>query len=60
MAPQLLPVSRQLITVRQAADILAVSAETVRQWMRAGKLSGVRVGRTIRIHTESVTTLMGG
>ncbi|WP_390637579.1 helix-turn-helix domain-containing protein [Limnoglobus roseus] len=50
--------SRQLLTVRQAADILTVSSETVRQWFHNGRLTGIRVGRGIRIHTQSVTALL--
>ncbi len=54
----LLPMSKQLLTVRQAADILTVSDETVRHWFKAGRLEGVRVGKGIRIKTEAVNRLL--
>jgi len=35
----------RLLTVDQAGRILNVHGETVRQWLRSGKLRGVKLGR---------------
>jgi excisionase family DNA binding protein len=32
------------LTVEQVAERLALSEETVRRWLRSGKLKGVRIG----------------
>jgi excisionase family DNA binding protein len=35
---------KRLLTVEQVADRLQVHPETVRRWLRAGRLRGVRLG----------------
>ena len=42
------------LTVEDAANVLAVDAETVRRWIRAGKLSAMRWGRRYRITREAI------
>ena len=50
---------RQLVSLPEAAKILAVSAKTVRRYIAAGDLDAVRLGRrTIRIKTESLDRLI--
>ena len=50
---------RQLVTLCEAAEILAVSVKTVRRYIAAGDLEAVRLGRrTIRIETSSLDRLI--
>ncbi|MBE3582466.1 MAG: helix-turn-helix domain-containing protein [Thermoanaerobacteraceae bacterium] len=39
----------RLLTPEEAAEILAVSPKSVREWLRQGKLKGVKAGRLWRI-----------
>jgi len=51
--------ARRLVTLTEAADLLAVSVKTVRRYIAAGDLDAVRLGRkTIRIKTESLDRLI--
>ena len=38
-----------LLTVQEAADYASVSTQSVRRWIRAGRLPILRAGRQIRI-----------
>lgn len=50
---------RQLVTLCEAAEILAVSTKTVRRYIAAGELDAARLGRrTIRIKVESLDRLI--
>ena len=50
---------RQLVTLCEAAEILAVSVKTVRRYIAAGDLDAVRLGRrTIRIEAGSLDRLI--
>lgn len=50
---------RQLVTLCEASEILAVSVKTVRRYIAAGELDAVRLGRrTIRIETDSLDRLI--
>ena len=54
-----MPASRQLVSLVEAAEILAVSTKTVRRYIAAGDLDAVRLGRrTIRIKAESLDQLI--
>jgi excisionase family DNA binding protein len=44
----------ELLTVREVAQELRVSPMTVRRHITAGRLSAVRVGRSIRIRRDAV------
>jgi len=48
----------RLLTTQQVADRLAVDTKTVLRYLRAGKLSGSRIGRAYRIPETSVTSLL--
>lgn len=48
---------KELITVAEAARILSISAASVRNWTKAGRLSGVRCGRTIVFDRAEVEAL---
>jgi excisionase family DNA binding protein len=53
------PAARRLVSLPEAAEILAVSVKTVRRYIAAGDLDAVRLGRrTIRIKTESLDRLI--
>ena len=39
-------------TVEEFAEKLGVSIETVRRWLRAKKIRGVRIGKFWRIHKD--------
>jgi excisionase family DNA binding protein len=50
---------RQLVTLCEAAEILAVSVKTVRRYIAAGDLDAVRLGRrTIRVRVESIDRMI--
>jgi excisionase family DNA binding protein len=44
----------ELLTVQETAKILKVSQMTVRRYIASGKLSAVRIGRTVRIRREAL------
>lgn len=53
------PKPRQLVTLCEAAGILAVSVKTVRRYIAAGDLDAVRLGRrTIRVRVDSLDELI--
>jgi excisionase family DNA binding protein len=53
------PKARQLVTLCEAAEILAVSVKTVRRYIAVGDLDAVRLGRrTIRVRVESLDELI--
>ncbi len=52
-------IPRRLVSLTEAADILAVSPKTVRRYIAAGDLGAVRLGRcTIRIKLDSLERLI--
>jgi excisionase family DNA binding protein len=44
----------KLLDPNQVAAILNVSPKTVRDWLRAGKLQGVRAGKLWRVESTEV------
>jgi excisionase family DNA binding protein len=54
----LTPRQRQLLTVPQVAEQFQVTAQTIRNWIDAGVLPAVRVGRAFRVRREDVDTLL--
>ena len=44
----------QLMTPKQAAERLIVSEKTVKDWLRAGTLKGIKVGRLWRIRESDL------
>jgi excisionase family DNA binding protein len=44
----------KLLDPNQVAAILNVSPKTVRDWLRAGKLQGVRAGKLWRVESAEV------
>lgn len=50
----------RMLTVQQTSDLLHVHGETVRQWLRSGKLRGVKMGaRSWRIPESALRELTG-
>ena len=48
-------ITRQLVSLTDAADLLAVSTKTVRRYIADGHLEAVRLGRkTLRIKVDSI------
>ncbi|MBI2874425.1 MAG: helix-turn-helix domain-containing protein [Firmicutes bacterium] len=50
----------RLLTPEAAAERLAVSPKTVRDWLRAGILGGVKIGRLWRIREEDLGAFVEG
>lgn len=47
-------VVEQTYTVADAAKILRINEETCRQWLRSGRLKGVKMGRAWRIRESAL------
>jgi excisionase family DNA binding protein len=52
--------AQSLITVRDAAQRLAVSASMVRKLLATGQLTPVRIGRCVRVRLEDIEALIAG
>jgi excisionase family DNA binding protein len=51
---------RQLISCSVAGKRLNVTGDTVRKWLKLGKIEGLRIGgSTIRVYADSVEKLLG-
>lgn len=48
----------RLLTIRDVADILRVSAKSVRRWIDAGDLVAHRVGRQLRVSQGDLETFI--
>ncbi|MGI8863658.1 MAG: helix-turn-helix domain-containing protein [Solirubrobacteraceae bacterium] len=49
----------ELLTVSQAAEALSASSQTIRNWIRADRLPGVRIGNRFLIPRAEVERLRG-
>ena len=49
-----------IIPVRYAADVLGVTTETVRNWIRSFPDVGVRIGGRYHIYESALTQIAGG
>jgi excisionase family DNA binding protein len=53
------PAVRRLVSLPEAAEILAVSVKTVRRYIAVGELDAVRLGRrTIRVRVDSLDRII--
>jgi excisionase family DNA binding protein len=53
-------VTGPLLTARQVADLLGVSAETILRWVRRGQLPAIRLpGGAIRIREDEIDAWLG-
>lgn len=50
----------KLLTPKEAAEILAVSPKSVREWLRQGKLKGVKAGMLWRIRERDLEAFIEG
>jgi excisionase family DNA binding protein len=50
----------QLLTVRQAAQLLACSEAAIRKWIYQQRLPAVKVGRLIRLRVSDLENFVGG
>jgi excisionase family DNA binding protein len=50
--------TEKLLTPEDAAKILVVEAETVRSWLRDGKLKGVKMGRLWRVRESDLAEFL--
>ena len=50
---------KNYLTVADFAKALDVSASTVRNWIRAGKVDAIQIGRTIRIPKTELDRVTG-
>ncbi|MCG0278535.1 MAG: helix-turn-helix domain-containing protein [Thermanaeromonas sp.] len=48
----------RLLTPEEAAEILAVSPKSIREWLRQGKLKGVKAGRLWRIRERDLEAFL--
>lgn len=48
----------RLLTPEEAAEILAVSPKSIREWLRKGKLKGLRAGRLWRIRERDLEAFL--
>ena len=46
------------LTVKEAAEALRISQQTVRKYVKEGRLKGIRVGRPILVQEESIKALL--
>lgn len=46
--------TERLMTPEQAADYLAVAPKTMRDWLRTGRIRGVKVGRLWRVRLSDL------
>ena len=49
----------QLLTVSQAAEALSASSQTIRNWIRSGRLRGVRIGNRFLIPHAEIERMRG-
>lgn len=41
--------AREILTVREAADVCALAEGTIREWIRSGRLRALKLGRSYRV-----------
>ena len=52
--------TEKLLTPEDAAKILVVEAETVRDWLRRGVLKGIKMGRLWRVKESDLEAFLKG
>ena len=50
--------AEKLLTPEDAAKALVVKPETVREWLRTGKLKGVKMGRLWRVRERDLEAFL--
>lgn len=44
----------ELLTIKMTANYLGVNVETVRRWIREGKLGGIKIGAVYRVKKQAL------
>jgi excisionase family DNA binding protein len=52
--------AEKLLTPEDAAKVLLVKPDTLRGWLRTGKLKGVRAGRLWRVRESELEVFLRG
>lgn len=50
--------TKDFYTIQEAADLLGVSYQSIRAWIKKGKLRAVKVQQTVRISKEALQDLI--
>jgi excisionase family DNA binding protein len=50
----------EVLTIEEAAARLKLKPQTVRDWLNAGKLKGVKLGRVWRVDAAALDRLLAG
>jgi excisionase family DNA binding protein len=50
----------KIYDVEGAAEVLLVKPKTVREWLRTGKLGGVKMGRLWRVRESDLEAFLAG
>jgi excisionase family DNA binding protein len=50
--------TQPLLTIRQVAEQLCVDHQTIRAWIKNGKLRSLRVGSHLRIQAEDLSAIV--
>ena len=50
--------AEKLLTPEDAAKALLLKPETIREWLRSGKLKGVKMGRLWRVRESDLETFV--
>lgn len=48
----------KLLTVRETANYLQLSEQTVRRWINTGKLNAVKIGKEFRIRLSELNEIL--
>ena len=48
--------AEQLLTSKELADYLGVSARTIRRWHAEGRIKAIRIGRTVRFRLSDIVS----
>lgn len=48
---------QKLFTCGEAAELLSVKIKTIYDWIKSGKLSAYKIGRTYRISEEQINAI---
>jgi excisionase family DNA binding protein len=49
---------KKILTPEETAERLKVSAKTIRDWLRQGRLKGIKIGRQWRIEESIITEIL--
>jgi excisionase family DNA binding protein len=49
----------KLYTIQETAEALGVTAQTIRAYLKQGRLKGIRIGRPILITENNIKEFMG-